>query len=274
MENNTNNIVIQIINYKTKKYLKKCLETLFNDLKNAKFSYHINVLDNASDDDLSELEYLYKNEKISFYYSDKNLGFGNGNNFLSKKIVADYLLFINPDIRLIEKNTIGRLYEKIQKNEKVKVIGPQLITINNKVQKWDHGDYKGLKAWVMNNIGSSFYTERNTDSEVAWISGAFFLIENKVFKKIGKFDKNFFLYKEEEDLCLRIREANMKILYHPNVKVLHHGSVVASKNDFMKASIDYYIKKNFEGTFKYKLALYIKENFMKNTKNYDTLKLL
>src|SRR3989338_6749523 len=48
-------IQIQIVNYKSKKYLFECLESVSKDLAGVSFSYHIAVLDNASGDDLSDI---------------------------------------------------------------------------------------------------------------------------------------------------------------------------------------------------------------------------
>jgi GT2 family glycosyltransferase len=40
--------------------------------------------------------------------------------------------------------------------------------------------------------------------EVEGIVGAFFAVKKKVFNEIGGFDRNFFLFAEDIDLCLRI----------------------------------------------------------------------
>jgi GT2 family glycosyltransferase len=58
-------------------------------------------------------------------------------------------------------------------------------------------------------------------SEVAWVQGSFFIIEKKVFDQLQGFDEQYFLYKEEEDLQLRIRLLGNKILYNPNISIDH-----------------------------------------------------
>ena len=50
---------IQIVNYNSKQYLNSCLDSLLNNLKNSSISFHVFVLDNASGDDLSDLEQKY-----------------------------------------------------------------------------------------------------------------------------------------------------------------------------------------------------------------------
>ncbi|KKU53431.1 MAG: Glycosyl transferase group 2 family protein [Candidatus Moranbacteria bacterium GW2011_GWE2_47_10] len=225
-------VSIQIVNYKTKKYLLKCIEDVLRDLRHSDLDYVINVLDNDSGDDLSDLKKIFgSDDKINIYYSDKNLGFGGGHNFLSKKNKSEYLLLMNPDVEIIEKESIRRLMNE-GKKVNVAVMGPKLIDRNGNVQIWDHGELFGFRAWIANNAGSSFWRNRNDMGEVAWVSGAVFLIKSDVFEKAGGFDENFFLYKEEEDLCISIRKLGEKIFYNPEIRFMHISSVVARNVQF------------------------------------------
>ena len=77
------------------------------------------------------------------------------------------------------------------------------------------------------------------------------MIRKKLFDKIGGFDEKFFLYKEEEDLCLRIRKKGGHIWYDPGITALHYGSVVAKKSDHMQKSAIYFLEKHFRNSFLY-----------------------
>lgn len=245
-------IAIQIVNYNTKKYLLECVETVIDDLDGTNLTYTILVLDNNSDDDLTELENRFR-DNVSFYYSDKNLGFGAGHNYLSDKASSKYILILNPDVKLIEPNSIERLLKSIQGD--VKVVGPKLLTEDGQPQAHDHGELNGLHARISASLGKSYWKNQEESTESMWVSGAFVIIEREVFDAEKGFDENFFLYKEEEDLCFRIREKNYKILYEPSIKVMHYGSVVASKSKFMKKSVEYYTKKHFSKKLRYPLLI-------------------
>ena len=66
------------------------------------------------------------------------------------------------------------------------------------------------------------------------------------FTQANGFDERYFLYKEEVDLCLRIRRAGKRVRYEPAVRVSHIGSVVAERRpDHFRPSIDHYVQKNF-----------------------------
>lgn len=245
-------LVIQIVNYKTKKYLLDCLATVFRDLQDTKLSYLVTVLDNNSGDDLSDLGKLYPH-KLACYKSDKNLGFGGGHNLLAKKVQAKYLLILNPDIKIIEPRTIESLVARANKY-KAQIFGPRLVTNKGLSQWWDHGELHGLLAWIALNNGLSYWKEQSRPIEVAWVSGAVFLMEKELFHELGEFDENFFLYDEELDLCWRAREGGAKIFYDPTISVLHRGGVVARREDHLPASRNYYIKKHLKNKPTYPIA--------------------
>jgi len=256
-------IHIQIVNYNTKQYLVDCIEGILRDLKKSHFTFKISVLDNNSSDDLSDLEPKYKSFNINFYKSSINLGFGGGHNELSKKEKSKYLLILNPDIKFLEDNTISRLYRQLNSNSKIKVIGPRMISDNRNEIIVDHGELHGLKAWSSYNLGNAYWRKRTKETYCAWTCGAFFLVEKLAFDNVDGFDETFFLFVEEEDLCLRIRKNKGKILYYPQVTVFHYSSVVAKKSLHYEKSHEYYIQKHFAYTYTHKFLKIIRRVYRK-----------
>jgi GT2 family glycosyltransferase len=56
-----------------------------------------------------------------------------------------------------------------------------------------------------------------------WLSGACMLVRRSAFEAVGGFDDGFFLYCEDQDLCLRLRAAGGGIRYEPSAVVSHRG---------------------------------------------------
>lgn len=251
-------ILIQIVNYNTRKYLDICLVSLFKDLKNFKASFEIIILDNNSNDNLGDLEEKFKDENVSFYYSDKNLGFGGGHNYISRLKKSKYIFILNSDIKFIQENSTLRLYEALINSNGYKIIGPRLVTEDLTQQPFDHGEIFGFMSWMKNSYGASYWKPRSKPAESAWVSGAAFMIESELFNHIGGFDETFFLYKEEEDLCKSARDTGSKILYYPAVSIMHYGHVVAKRSQHFSDSMNYYIKKHYSKNFSYKLLNTIK----------------
>lgn len=237
-------ISIQIVNYNTKSYLDLCINDAIKDLKDSDISYEIVVLDNNSKDNLSDLEKEYQESYVKFFKSDKNLGFGGGHNLLSKKSESKIILILNPDLRFIQEQTISRLFNILKKNDSAVVVGPKLITQEKKPQIYDHGELRGLIPKLALKAGGSIWKNVDRISQVAWVSGAVFMINRKAFCRANGFDENFFLYREEEDLCWRLRDMKAEIIYDPSIEVLHYGSVVANKDKLEDDSSRYYFKKH------------------------------
>lgn len=251
-------LLVQIINYNTKKYLGICLESLIEDLKDSGINYKVIVLDNNSQDNLTELEQKFSSGRIEFRYSAKNLGFGGGHNYISKMEESRHILILNSDIKFIEKDSIKRLRDKLIDNDAYKVSGPKLVEEDFRQQRFDHGELEGMFSRIKNNYGSSYWKPRKNPAEAAWVSGAVLLIEYELFSRVGGFDENFFLYKEEEDLCKRIRESGDKILYDPTVSVMHFGHVVARRSEHFSESMEYYLNKHFKNKLSYRLIHAVK----------------
>ena len=62
-------------------------------------AFEINLLDNASGEDLDDLAARVPNCRA--FTAPTNLGFGGGHNFLAGQTDARYLLILNPDVEFL-----------------------------------------------------------------------------------------------------------------------------------------------------------------------------
>lgn len=223
----------------SKEFLANCLEDLLRDLSNSELTWEILVLENGSGDDLASLEtkYAEERERIKFIDSDKNLGFGAGHNLLAKNNTADNILVLNPDTQLKQKDVTEKLYELLNSCSEIGVVGPRLVGPTGKLQVWDHGKY------FLGNIGICYYSKSDKQTSVGWVSGACLMIKRGVFDQIGGFDERFFLYKEDDDLCVRVAKENLKVIYEPSIEIIHENQAIAKKSVWMKKSMDLFLDK-------------------------------
>lgn len=243
-------VSVQIVNYKTKKYLAACLDSVISDLKNSKISYEILVLDNHSGDDLSDLEERYKSEKIKFYFSDKNLGFGGGQNFLAGKCESKYLFVLNPDTE-VKKGVIKKLFDFMESRPEAGMCGPRVMVAGrnfffNKIVFWP-------KVFAWKQFFEEFFKIKIFDNikyiEYDPIIGAALFIRRTAFLGVGGFDANLFLYFEETDLCNSLKKAGLKIFFVYDAVIKHwYGRSDVPKKikaDYFKQSRRYFYKKWF-----------------------------
>jgi N-acetylglucosaminyl-diphospho-decaprenol L-rhamnosyltransferase len=252
-------LAVQIVNFNTKAHLVPCLESVVTALGRSRLDTRVLVLENGSNDDLGELAERF-GEGVEFYESEVNLGFGGGHNRLAGSTRSRYLCLLNPDVVMpAGADVFGALVAACSRSG-VAVAGPMLVGVDGAPQRWDHGELHGLRARISNGAGAAYWRERHQRADVAWVSGACMVVRRDTFEAAGGFDERFFLYKEEEDLCLRIRRAGGRVVYEPAVRVTHVGSVAAKRApEHFRPSIEYYLEKNFPRRWRRRLlrVLYV-----------------
>jgi GT2 family glycosyltransferase len=235
-------LAVQIVNYRTKAHLGPCLRAVLDDLRATSLRHRIHVLDNASGDDLSDLAAVHRDDPVEFATAERNAGFGAGQNALAARHDARVLLLLNPDA-LVTPGTVAGLYALLSEPG-VAVAGPQLTGGDGRVHAWDHGELRGGRARLAAAAGHSHARERHERADVAWVSGACAAVSHAWFDVVGGFDPGFFLYKEEEDLCLRMRRLGARIVYEPALRAVHHESVTGARSEHLTASVRRYRDKH------------------------------
>jgi GT2 family glycosyltransferase len=65
--------------------------------------------------------------------------------------------------------------------------------------------------------------------DVDYCSGACVLVERRAFDKLGGFDARFApAYYEDVDLCMRLHQSGLRIVYCPEAVVVHHLSATTN----------------------------------------------
>jgi GT2 family glycosyltransferase len=250
-----------IVSYNTSSLISLCIEKLISSFTNSKLSFEIIVVDNGSiDDSVKKLKRIReKLANLIVIENKKNLGYAKANNQAIKQAKGKYILFLNSDI-LIDKINWQTLLNFF---ETKKEVGALTIRINLKNGAIDPASHRGFPTlWRSFCYFSSLervlsfnsffkkifggyhllHLDLNKIHEVEVISGAFFLTRKDLIKKIGGFDEDFFMYGEDIDLCLRIKQLNYKIIYYPDFEVLHlkYQSGLKSKNKKVNLKTRYY----------------------------------
>lgn len=251
METNNNtkemvNLSIQIINYDIN-CLINCLMMIFSDLSTSKITFEINILDNNSSENLLGVLkkfFSYSFKFLNIYSCKKNIGFGEAHNILAEKANGEYLLLINPNTILTEENSIRMLYNRIKSDVLVKVIAPKICNEDGEECKNDHKEKnKKFEIFKMSAF-PDFLKNQDDEINCSWVSGLFFLIEKKVFDKIGGFDKNYYIY-EEIHLCKKIIKFNRRyqIIYYPRIKINTINLLLSEKEKIFPEYSKYFSRK-------------------------------
>lgn len=223
---------IIIVNYNHKYFPRMCIEAI--EKSATPFPYEIIVVDNASrDESVSFLEKAAHEKRIKLIKSPVNLGYGQGNNLGVENASGEYVLIMNPDIAT-EPHAIARMVSYLEKHDEVGMLGPKLVyhdgTVQDSCRRFMTFTDLVIKRTFLRRLPRfkkrfEQYLMRDFDhnhmQEVELITGAALLMRRDFYKKLGGFDKRYFLFMEDFDLCQRIHQTGKKVVYYPEAEMLH-----------------------------------------------------
>jgi GT2 family glycosyltransferase len=254
---------IVIVNWNTKEYLLRCLESVFQSAK--RNSWEVMVIDNGSQDGSArEAKRLFP--VIHLIANEKNLGFAKATNQGLKYSSGEYLLLLNPDTE-VRREAIVKLVHFMENNPDVGVAGPQLLngdgsrqnSIANFPSLATELLNKSLLRWIFPNRFPGKERDYPEPIEVESVIGACLLTRREAIERIGMLDEDYFLFFEETDWCYRMKKAGWKVYHVPQSKIVHFQGKGAETRK-REAKVEYYrsryhfFKKN-RGGFQWFLLL-------------------
>ncbi len=239
MSNKTLSIIITV--YGKTELLKLCIDSIQRNISN-NLDYEIIVASSATEESAYDLmRETFPN--ITFIPNKENKGFGFVANQGIEKSTGEYLFLINHDI-IIKGPAIQKLLEFIKNDKTVGVVSPKLINFDGKTQpsafkfySWRTIIYRrtflGKFSFAKKYLNKFLLQEKLASGKVIdvdWVMGSAIMTSREAVDKVGKFDKNFFMYFEDVDWCRRFWENNYRVVYNPAVTVAHyHGKASGNK---------------------------------------------
>jgi len=179
--------------------------------------------------------------------NEENLGFAEGYNRAIEKVNADYIVLLNNDTEVLNRDWIKHLVDAAFSDSMIAAVACKMISMEDR-SLLDSVGGMGIPFWRgFIDIGRGELDRGQYDREdfepFAFCGGAA-LIKRSIFMRIGGFDGKFFLYVEDPDLSWRLRLSGYRVAFSPNAKVAHYfsGSTGSRVIDAQKL---YYCHRNF-----------------------------
>ena len=212
-------ITVVIPNYKGKKYLKNCIESV---LKSTELDLEIIIVDNGSDDGtIEEIKCIYP--QIQCICFDNNYGFCKAVNTGILRSKTPYVFLLNNDT-IVCDGAIDALLETIRKDRRIFSVEAKMLQYHEKEKIDSAGTFYNAFGWAFargKDRNAAEYTKR-TDSFAA--CGGAALYRRGIFSEIGLFDESHFAYLEDIDIGYRARVCGYRNVYEPAAQILHVGS--------------------------------------------------
>ncbi len=242
-------VSIILINYNSTHHTINCVKSI-KEQTNKDFAYEIILTDNNSceEEKIKLINWLKQPEQknISFIQSNVNTGFTGGNMMGINISRGKYLYLLNNDC-ILQNDALSILSKFMDENPNTAAVSPTML--NNQKKHTPAFSYmpsvatKWLGNNLMNKINKKKYPDRKTvykqPIKVQVITGASMFLRKSAFEKVGYMDPAYFLYLEEEDLCMKLTKAGYDIYHVPTAIIQHLGG--ESTNRDIKIDMEYYI---------------------------------
>ena len=250
---------IVTVNYKSADHLIECLRSIKENLKN--LEYEIIVIDNASGDrSVGKIQAAFSD--IVLIENKTNLGFAKANNQGIRRSRGRYILLLNNDT-VVLPNAVEAMVGVLKKSADIGIVGCRLLN-PDKTPQQSFGRVAGFIGDLIQSTFSNtlFANSSNpivekilarlhrSGKKVGWVCGACMLCRRESLEETGLLDENFFMYKEDMDLCISFRKKNWGIYYTPDAPIIHHlGASVSAKPfetaiEYRKSQL-YFYKKHY-----------------------------
>ncbi len=209
-------ISVIIVNYYSKPLIERLLSTLPEIvIKRGE----IIIVNNSPEEKIDFRE--FKNLKV--INNERNLGFGRAVNIGVKESKGKYLLVVNPDVKFIKG--FEKAFDFIKKRKKIGMVVPLMINKKGeKIPPWRNIEGHVRTIYFLTGYDRFILRKESKRIKPKYVPvapAACFLMPSKIFKKLGGFDEDYFLFKEDEDLERRLRKNKFYIYFFPEWVIYH-----------------------------------------------------
>lgn len=205
--------------------LRRCLKSVYNQNF---LDFEVIVLNDGSKvPGYSDLQNKFKK---NFIYLENNykLGSSVSRNLAVQKSNSNYILFLDDDAQLLEKNTLEKSIDIIENDPTIGQLGG--VQQNNKGKINTFASITGWDGFLDRNK-SSLNFEGQLKAKDLHIPTSFCLMKRKLFLEIGGFDPVYFFYDEDVDLSMRVKEKGYELVVVRDIIYQHvSGSSIRTRN--------------------------------------------
>jgi hypothetical protein len=226
-------LTVLIVSYNTREMTLKCLETLYAETRRTRI--RAVVWDNRSGDGSADaIATLFP--QVALIRAQENVGFARANNAAAAQVDSDWLLLLNSDTE-IRDGAVDALMDFARASPHYGVYGGRTLfgdgTLNpssarDGVTPWSafcHATglvalFPGIRLFNPEAIGG---WRRDSLRQVDIVQGSFLLLPTRLWREVGGFDRRFWMYGEDVDLCYRLRARGWQPVIVPQATIVHHG---------------------------------------------------
>lgn len=224
-------VTVIMVSYNTRELTLKAVETLLENAGDV--TMRVVVFDNASADGSAEAV-AERFPGVEVIAHPENLGFGLANNLVAETATTEWLLLLNPDTET-HPGAVEKLLAFSRAHPQAGITGGRTV--------FPDGSLNIASCWRQMSVWSLFCNatglsklfansetfnpeafggwQRDSVREVDIVVGCLLMIRRELWHELGGFDRRYFMYGEETDLCLRARRLGYRPMITPESQIMH-----------------------------------------------------
>jgi N-acetylglucosaminyl-diphospho-decaprenol L-rhamnosyltransferase len=160
---------------------------------------------------------------------------------------------LNPDAEM-DEGALAILLDAAKRYPEAGILTPELYGCKGEVQECYRRSFFDRKA------NGGIFLKPEGDLCAGFLTGTAMLLNMSKMKKIGFFDPRMFLFYEDDEICLKVREHGYELVHVPQSKVFHAEGMSSGSSAEVEAFKQYhmawsrlYLYEKYIGKFKAKI---------------------
>ena len=227
-------VSVIIPNKDQKEALKQCIDSFEETTKGVNAEILIVENNSTQEETFRYYRELSKNSRIRLLRWKKPFNYSAINNYAADRARGRYLLFLNNDTRAFRKGWLEEMLS-VCSREDAGAAGIKLLYPDDTIQHAGIviglGGVAGSLFVDMKAERSGYLHKASLLQDLSAVTAACMMVPKEVFEQVGGFDEQLSVAFNDVDLCLRIGETGLRIIYDPFAVLYHDESRTRGAED-------------------------------------------
>jgi GT2 family glycosyltransferase len=199
------------------------LEKALRSISSQTYPYlEVLVVDNRSASSARVRELVSQFPGVRLIANEGNLGFTGGMNQGLAEASGEYVYLTEDDLEL-DADCIALLIDHLEHHPNVGIAGPVMWNRHTPTIRCAGGQFQMGSVFRMSVTAAGARVLPDSEPfETMFLPGAAIAARTALLRGLGGFHPDFFMYREDVELCARVLDRGLRIVIVPRARTYHH----------------------------------------------------